>query len=460
MRDTAYQQKQTYGYMALVEMLRLAFQEGDAAKRVVADLIPDDMPDVEHKRIYKLLEEQVSTGKVSLFALEAKLAEFMGAEAAHLLIAKIELTKPLNEEYTKLIEYVKTATKWRLFSDVSYEMGDWRNITDIDQELGDWIPRLQAVMDTATDPTSTTASIQELLPEFVKETQRLMKLEHDITGFETGYKQLDEAINGLEPATITVIGAKTSIGKSLVGLNLAVGAMQRTHHGIERRPKCAVFTLEMSKQQVIRRLCANLGSVSFSKLKKPRGMSKQEAAAFSNGVVAMKQLPLTIVEGGKTIEQICGEARRLHIKGQLDFMVIDHLHNIRYSGSGNPQSEIKHITGRLVDLKNELNIPIILLAQCNRAAGTNKAPVKENLEGAGAIEQDADNIIMLHRADKYLDPADDAKPRNNIIEFISGKEREGEPFYLQYGFDGNHQRLTENPQDVGFATPFDSMGVA
>ncbi|MBS9780941.1 MAG: AAA family ATPase [Gammaproteobacteria bacterium] len=449
--DTAYQQKQTYGYMALVELLRLAFRDVNFAKRVIADLIPDDMPDIEHKRIYKLIEEQVATDKISLFAIEAKLAEFIGGDPANILIGKIESTKPLNEEYHKLIEYVKTATKWRLFRDVSYEMGDWKNITDIDQELGDWIPRLQAVLDTATDPTNTTATVAELLPEFVADIQRLTKLEHDITGFATGFKELDEAINGLEPATITVIGAKTSIGKSLVGLNLAIGAMSQVHHDLKRQPKCAFFTLEMSKKQVLRRLLANIGKVPFSKLKKPKLLNKQEWANFTNGIAKMKALPLSIIEGGKTVEQICGEARRLHIKGLLDFVVIDHLHNIRHSGNGNPQAEIKHITGRLVDLKNELNIPIILLAQCNRAAGTSKAPTKENLEGAGAIEQDADNIIMLHRADKYLDPSDESKPRTNIIEFISGKEREGEPFYLQYGFDGCYQRLTDKSE---VATPF------
>ncbi len=453
-KDTAYAQKQRYGLLALDELLRMALSDVNVAKQVVADLVPDDMPTIEDKRLLILIEEQASSGKLSMLGIESKLGEFMGGDMAHMRLRQITSSKPTTEEYTKLIEYVKTATKWRLFSDVSYEMSDWQSIADIDEDLSDWIKRLQAVMDTATDPTSTTAPITEVLKDYVQDVHRMMKLDRDVAGYETGFKQLDEAINGLEPATLTVIGAKTSIGKSLVGLNLSLGAMQRENGSLKRAPKCAIFTLEMSKQQVVRRICANLGGVPFGKLKKPRHMNPSEVQQFGLGVTKANRLPLTIVEGGKTIEQICGEARRLKIKGLLDFMVIDHLHNVRYSGNGNPQAEIKHITGRLVDLKNELNIPIILLAQCNRSAGTDKAPLKEHLEGAGAIEQDADNIIMLHRRDKYIDPSDMQATRDNTIELISGKEREGEPFYLRYGFDGAYQRLLESPQDVLSAMPF------
>lgn len=450
--EPVYQQKQTYGRMALDELFALALRDFNTCKHFVSDLTREDMPDMDMMGLYDALDRQVKQDKFAVMDVKAHWGSFIGAEFADTSIDRMIARAPSKDEYHTLITHVKTATKWRLFNDVVWDMSQWDAITDIDENLAGWIPKLQGVMDTAADVSKSTASIKEVLREYVPEVQRLMKLDRDVTGFETGYQQLDEAINGLEPATLTVIGAKTSIGKSFVGINLAVGAMQRHHYGIDRQPACAIFSMEMSKQQVARRIISCLGQVLFSKLKKPRHMSSEDTQKFVNGSAKTGELPLKIIDGGKTVEQICAESRRLHIRGELDFILIDHLHNIRYTGDGNSQKEIKHITGRLVDLKNELNVPIILLAQCNRGAGTAKAPLKEHLEGAGAIEQDADNVIMLHRKDKYIESDDTQTPRDNIIELISGKEREGEPFYIRYGFDGAYQTMRENPTDVN--TPF------
>jgi replicative DNA helicase len=218
-----------------------------------------------------------------------------------------------------------------------------------------------------------------------------------ITGYQTGFYDLDDALGGLANGRLYVLGARPSVGKSALGLNIANNIIAK--HGCQG----AYISLEMSNEELVERLiCAN-GKVESHKI---RTMKNVEFSKLEAGMVKVcgMQMRLRVMQRPK-VEQIKNFARALKRRGQLDFLVLDHLHLIAYPGQSEVQG-IAHVTGELKALALELEVPVLLLAQLNRGnAKEDRLPAITDLRGSGAIEQDADCVMLLHRTEEMDEKA-------------------------------------------------------
>jgi len=243
------------------------------------------------------------------------------------------------------------------------------------------------------DADSEAELVTEILERHMNTLQDRLNRK-TVAGYETGFIELDNTLGGMGKGRLYVLGARPSVGKSVLGLNIA-NAVSRQY-----KVHTSYISLEMEKGELADRLlCAN-GSVNSRTITSMQGV---DFAALQVATTKLKDLNLRIrIMTRPKIEQIKNFARALKRRGQLDFLVIDHLHLMGYAGTNEVQG-LASISGELKSLALELDIPILLLAQLNRGnAKENRMPAITDLRGSGAIEQDADCVMLLHR-DEELD---------------------------------------------------------
>lgn len=252
-----------------------------------------------------------------------------------------------------------------------------------------------------------------------------------MTGLPTPWLEVNGLTFGLQPSDLIVIGGRPGMGKSVLGFNLASFTALRGH-------RVAMFSLEMSQVQVAQRCVAALGGISNKWLRSPA--SNPTADYWDKVTPAVQSLadaPLLLdAQPSLTIEQICARARRAHMQAPLSLLVVDHIHIVRTRGD-NPVRELGDISRGLKALAKELNIPVVALAQLNRAntQRTNRRPTMADLRQSGEIEQDADFIFLPHREDYYRDNPDE---HDHALELIVGKGRDAVPdkqIFLRTRFD-------------------------
>lgn len=267
--------------------------------------------------------------------------------------------------------------------------------------------------------------------------QKRYDAEEWLTGLSTPYTGMDELTFGLQAQDLIILAGRPAMGKTVGGGEIATHVAQ--YHG-----PVAVYSLEMSRKQLLQRQIARIGRVPHEWLRSPKKYQArfphEDCDAFwskvSSALKILASIPLMIDESaGLTIDQIVLRARRLHREHPLKLVVIDHLHKISLPGR-NTADELAVVSGKLKGLAKELDIPVLALAQLNRGNKdrTDKRPNMTDLRAAGAIEQDADEIWFLHREDYY----DKKTHLKKVVELINGKSRNapsGETVYLYNRFD-------------------------
>lgn len=233
-----------------------------------------------------------------------------------------------------------------------------------------------------------------------------------LSGVSTGLECLDRRIGGMEPGTVTVLGARPGVGKTALGLKIALNAAQADVPTL-------FVSLEMPAAQVGRRALALAGNVRLTSIK--TGAFMEEPGAADEAVRAMNawaKLPLLIEEeGGLTIQAIRlrakSAARRM---GGLGLLAIDHLHIMglpESAGRHGATQAVTEVSAGIKALSKELNVPVLLLAQLNRGVEgrEDKRPGLADLRQSGAIEQDADTIMFIYRKSYYTETREDAPPK-------------------------------------------------
>ena len=264
---------------------------------------------------------------------------------------------------------------------------------------------------------NTLVPISEILPRTFEKIDRLAQLKGALDGVPTGFADLDSLLTGLHGGELIVVGARPSMGKTSFGLNVA---MQAARHGFS----VAIFSLEMPREQLVMRLlCSDarvdLQAVRHGSLKDEDWLSLSQAL----GPLAASQIYIDDTSG-LTPTMLRSRCRRLKMERQLDIIVVDYLQLMTTGGRAeNRQNEVSEISRNLKGIAKELNVPLMALAQLSRAGAqrADKRPILSDLRESGAIEQDADVILFLHRED-YYNPDTEEK---NIAEVIVSKQRNG-----------------------------------
>ena len=245
--------------------------------------------------------------------------------------------------------------------------------------------------------------------------------DHYISGVTTGFVEFDELTSGLQPGEIIIIAARPSMGKTALSLNMA------ERLAAEGKVPTAYFSMEMTRQQVAQRILCSRGRIDAHRLR--RGMlSEKEIAQLSYVCEELKDAPLFIDDTpGMTVLELRAKARRMHLKHDIRCLFVDYLQLMTAPGASrqnNRQEEIATISRGLKALSRELSIPVVAMAQLNRAAEIREdhRPRMSDLRESGAIEQDADVVALLHR-EEYFKPDDASLKGPGRVDYRQAAKR-------------------------------------
>ncbi len=260
--------------------------------------------------------------------------------------------------------------------------------------------------------------LNQIIKESLDLVDRLSKRKERVTGVPTGYYDLDDITAGLQASDLVVIAGRPSMGKT----SLALGIAQ--HAAIHAGTVVGIFSLEMSKPQLVLRMLSSEARVDSHALRTGR-LQKEDWWRLAEAAGRLEQAPIFIDDtGALTVQQMRGKARRLKAERGLGLLIVDYLQLMQgRSDAESRQQEISDISRSLKGLAKELDVPVIALSQLSRAVESRKPPIPmlADLRESGAIEQDADVVIFIYREDVY----DPNSERKGIADILVRKHRNG-----------------------------------
>ncbi|MBR0129245.1 MAG: replicative DNA helicase, partial [Neisseriaceae bacterium] len=296
----------------------------------------------------------------------------------------------------------------------------------------------QAIFRIAENSQRARQGFVDMPPLLLKLTERIHKLyekdSNEITGLPTGFIDLDKKTAGLQAGDLIIVAGRPSMGKTAFAMNIAENA------AIQSNIPIAVFSMEMSSEQLAMRMLSSVGRIDQHVLRTGR-LQDEHWEKLGRATTQLADAPIFIDETpALTVLEIRTRCRRLarQHNGQLGLVVIDYLQLMSGSGrSDNRTMELGEISRSLKALAKELNVPVIALSQLSRAVEqrTDKRPMMSDLRESGAIEQDADLIIFMYRDEYY----NKEKPENKgMAEAIIGKHRNGPTGKVDLVFIGQY----------------------
>ena len=251
----------------------------------------------------------------------------------------------------------------------------------------------------------------------------------------TGYKSFDEKLGGFKRGDLIIVAARPSMGKTAIALNFAQNVAKKNRH-------VAIFSLEMSKEQLTDRLIAAAMAVDSWKLQKGK-LTEDEFARMGDALETLSHSKIYLDDSpaGEGLTSIKSKARRLKMESGLDLIVIDYLQLMSNGNSLNRVQEVSEISRGLKSLARELDVPVIALSQLSRQLESrpDKRPVMSDLRESGSIEQDADIIAMLYRDDYYNEFSETPGVTNVLIR----KNRNGPIGQVDVKFEKSQQKFYE-----------------
>lgn len=261
-------------------------------------------------------------------------------------------------------------------------------------------------------------AIKQILPQTIDRLDVASHSEGDITGVSTGFGDMDKMTAGLQRGDLIIVAGRPSMGKTTFAMNIAENA------AIGAQLPVAIFSMEMSAEQLSFRMIGSIGRVNQSHLRTGR-LTEEDWSRIDSAVSMMSNAPIFIDDSpGLTPTEVRARARRLKREHDLGLVVVDYLQLMQVGGNvENRATEISEISRSLKALAKELAVPVIALSQLNRSVEqrADKKPVMSDLRESGAIEQDADLIVFIYREEVY----EKDTPRKGIADIIIGKQRNG-----------------------------------
>ena len=345
--------------------------------------------------------------------------------------------KGVSQEYTEagfisgLMEAVPLATNIRSYCDIVKKKSLLRQIIAVNQEIEKECISGENSVEDILDTTeakflsllqkrgvSDFTSIDKVVESAMDRIEDASKLEGNVTGIATGFIDLDYQTAGLQNSDMILIAARPSMGKTAFALNIA-------HYVAMRERQCvAIFSLEMSKEQLVNRLLSLESRVDAQKLR-TGNLSDTEWGELFEAADRISEAPIIIDDTPAiSVSDLRSKCRKYKQEHDLKLIMIDYLQLMTNSKkSESRQQEISDISRALKSLARELNVPVVALSQLNRGVEQrdDKRPMLSDLRDSGAIEQDADVVMFIYRDDYYNKDTD----RKGISEIIIAKQRNG-----------------------------------
>lgn len=309
-------------------------------------------------------------------------------------------------------------------------------------EVEQLVDRAQAEVYEVTGERSSEdyQPLGNLMESAIGEIEAIDSRGGQLVGVPTGFADFDRLTNGLHPGQMIIIAARPAMGKSTVGLDIARSA------SIKNGLTSAIFSLEMSSNEIVMRLLSAEAKVSLSHLRNG-GLSDQEWVRLAQVQGKFSNAPLFIDDSPNlTLMEIRAKCRRLKQRHDLRLVVVDYL-QLMTSGKKveSRQQEVSEFSRSLKLLAKELEVPVIAISQLNRGPEqrTDKKPMISDLRESGSLEQDADMVMLLHREDAY-----DRESRPGEADFIIAKHRNGPTDTITVAFQGHFARFTDMAADM------------
>lgn len=414
----------------------------DAANEVMDRIHPEDFYVPAHQSIYeamrRLYDENQSIDAVTL---------------SEELRRGGELEKVGGVSYlTRLVDVVPVTSNVDHYAAIVDEKARRRDLIragatvttiafDLDDEIHSVMDRAeQSVLSVAERRASQNMiEVGPLFSEVLEQIEALEEQGSEVTGLATGFRDLDKKLAGLQNANLVIIAARPAMGKSALMMNIA------TNVATQGKP-VALFSLEMSKEEIVQRILSSVGRVDSMKLR-----SGQLGALWQRVVDAasrMYQSPIYIDDSPVvTVTDIRAKCRRLKRKAGLSLVIVDYLQLMQGSARENRQQEIAEISRNLKNLARELDVPVIGLSQLNRSleAREDKRPRLSDLRESGSLEQDADVVMFIYRHE-YYHPED--QENKGLAEVIVAKHRAGATGTVRMTFLPEFTRFADLGRDV------------
>ncbi|MGI6198035.1 MAG: replicative DNA helicase [Candidatus Cloacimonadaceae bacterium] len=274
-------------------------------------------------------------------------------------------------------------------------------------------------------------NMAEISSQVVKNIDLIASTRKPVVGVASGFSKLDALTGGFRPGQFIIVAARPAMGKTALALNIA------THAAVELGKKVAIFTMEMSADEVVMRMFSSLVKVKMDSMMRGFGMDEEKLINIMQASDVLSSKHIYIDESGTNSPlDIRAKTRRLAAEiGGLDLILIDYLQLMTLPRDReNRQQEISEISRALKILAKDMKIPVVALSQLNRQLETreDKRPVLADLRESGAIEQDADLVMFIYRDDYYTKEKSE-KP--GIAEIIIGKNRHGPTGYVDLYFE-------------------------
>ncbi len=260
--------------------------------------------------------------------------------------------------------------------------------------------------------------IREVLSNYYDRIDELAKRPEDIHGVPTGFIDLDKMLTGLQPSDLLIIAGRPGQGKTGFLLSIAKNA------GLTHKKHVAIFSLEMSNEQVVQRLIAQETGIDSQRLRTGK-LQEDEWPLFTHAIEVFGDTQIFLDDTPAiTPLQLRTKCRRLHMEHRIDLVIIDYLQLMGGdSRTDNRVQEVSYISRNLKILARELNVPVLAAAQLSRAVEqrSDKRPVLSDLRESGSLEQDADIVMFIYRPDQY----EKDTVKQNVAEIIIAKHRNG-----------------------------------
>lgn len=350
--------------------------------------------------------------------------------------------------FMQIMDITPTAANVMLYAKIVKDKALLRSLSEISGEIGELAANgegeAEEIIELAEQKVYSVrnqkehkglAPIHTVLRDVYDNLSELAKNCGKVPGMPTGFPAMDTFLSGLNNSDLILLAARPGVGKTTIALNIGVNAAKLTDKAV------AVFSLEMSNEQLALRLVSSESLVDSKKLR-TGVLNDQEWLSIAHASTELSKTKIYLDDtSGITVAEMKAKCRRLG--DELGLVIIDYL-QLMQSGrrSENRQQEVSDISRSLKIMAKELNVPILCLSQLSRAPeqrGDNKRPRLSDLRDSGAIEQDADVVIFIYRED-YYSKEDSSNPGET--EFIIEKNRHGEVGTVKLHFDGSHTKFT------------------
>lgn len=428
-----------YSIEAEMSVLGAMLLDENALFKGMEFLKPDDFYLENHRAIFKVLSElffqkkKVDVLTIKDELLKRELLEKVGGASYLATLVDSVISPALIDQHIQLV----------------LEKSIYRNVIQVVTQILEQAYREELPADELLDVAehrileirekrikSPFIPVEKVISNVFESIVELMEHKRTVTGIPSGFTDLDRMTSGFQKGDLVILASRPSMGKTSFALNIL------RYLAVERSIPVAIFSLEMSKEQLVQRLLCMEARFDAQKVRK--GMiSSREMPKLTAAADRLKRAPIYIDDTPAIdLLELRAKARRIRKDAGVEFIVVDYLQLVKGpKESENRQQEISAISRSLKALAKELNIPIMAVSQLSRAVEqrADKRPQLSDLRESGAIEQDADTVIFIYRPELY----EPAPEEEGIAEIIIGKQRNGPVGKVKLAFIKQYMRFED-----------------